>query len=1237
MNSITLLPLLLLSPFPAASAAPQAQVAPQARGSRPQAPYSLEPSPALHGTLAGRSAEGASAWATGSARAAVEVPEDPAADDSIPLPVGPVVQVGADGDLVARQPSGDPHFLGFAAGAYRPGASERVDPQLLVQAQQAGGPGRPHGDTFGFVMFTKRMTPARLARLEALGCRALGFHPHYTQKVALPVGAIEAVAALDFVRWIGVPRPWQKLHPVLSGALEAADPAQPVDLWVSVYESDLGPGSVQRLVSTGERIDAGGAAVPAGPLVLEDVWVRAGWQQDELERAGVGVTDYSDRVRAFRVRALPPQVSALAALDFVQFIELDTLAVTNHDESMAMVNADDMRNFFDGSNNATAIAGIVDSGVELSHQDFLKNASGINLSGSSNSAFDDDCGHGTHVAGSLAGEGNADPSLTGAAPGLGALAANGLKVARIFASCAPQAVDEAAVIGWMESLSERPHVINNSWSTAGSSASPWIGSEVEAQLYDDNAYSAAQLNVFSAGNVGPAGSTIGLQPSAKNVLTVGNVLDYDDFFEGSAGELAMLSSRGPTGDGRWKPNLVAPGKWVESCDAFDFDGYTLMNGTSMAAPHVTGVASGLIDSDGSFAFLPEKISAHLMATATRKNNAVISIPSDAHLDQYGAGRVDATSAIWDTSAGTSTDWAFSLAAGSSTSGDFDVPAGATRVVVVMHYVEPSASSGASTALVNDWDLWVDQPPLTAGNNTGEWFAQQSAIDNTEMRVFSSPITGTWRWKIWPESTTTTTYFGVTVYVEFGDLTPSILPNLNASATVVQPNEVVQFDYTAATSGTPLSALKLELDADGASLASAGTLLKDGVWTDLLDNQASGFEVMLGNIHPLFSRSARWQASWASEGFKTFAIDASADNAGNFGQTSTSSATITVDGTGPTNVSGLTSTSHTPNVWTNDVSIDMTWGAAFDGLSGLAGYSHTVATSPGAPPTTQTLGPVTSHTVTTFIGNGAYYNLRAVDNAGNWSPFSAWAGPYLIDVIAPTQPSSVNSTSHAVNVLSCSTQLDFTWSAATDFDSGIAGYALVVDTSPSTTPSTAVTTALLSYTANVSAAPASWYLHIRAVDVAGNGGSTVHLGPFPVDPDPVSIYCSAKVNSQGCTPTVSTSGQPSAGAGGLTVAATNVLNNKTGLLFWGTNAASNPFQGGTKCVANPVKRTTLQDSGGNPPPDDCSGVYKFTFDGAYMNAQGIVPGDTLYAQFWSRDPSAPFTTGLTDAVKFTVCQ
>lgn len=153
----------------------------------------------------------------------------------------------------------------------------------------------------------------------------------------------------------------------------------------------------------------------------------------------------------------------------------------------------------------------------------------------------------------------------------------------------------------------------------------------------------------------------------------------------------------------------------------------------------------------------------------------------------------------------------------------------------------------------------------------------------------------------------------------------------------------------------------------------------------------------------------------------------------------------------------------------------------------------------------------------------------------------------------------------------------------------------------------------------------------------NGSYEVFLRDRECDGN-VSVYCDAQTNSAGCTPTISAAGVPSASAGvGFTIAARGVLANQSGVFFYGTSGAANvPFQGGTVCMQAPQVRLPVQVSSGSPP---CNGL--FTFDFNAWTATGadprLVPGRTVWGQWWSRDPGSPLGgTNLTDALRFTLC-
>ena len=111
-----------------------------------------------------------------------------------------------------------------------------------------------------------------------------------------------------------------------------------------------------------------------------------------------------------------------------------------------------------------------------------------------------------------------------------------------------------------------------------------------------------------------------------------------------------------------------------------------------------------------------------------------------------------------------------------------------------------------------------------------------------------------------------------------------------------------------------------------------------------------------------------------------------------------------------------------------------------------------------------------------------------------------------------------------------------------------------------------------------------------------------------------------------------------GADDLHITASNIVNNKTGVMFWGPAAHSVAFLGGTLCVSSPHQRTPAQLSGGSGSGDDCTGSYDFHFSQAYMVAHGFSVGTQVNVQYWSRDPMHADGTGvgLTDAVEFTIC-
>jgi len=98
--------------------------------------------------------------------------------------------------------------------------------------------------------------------------------------------------------------------------------------------------------------------------------------------------------------------------------------------------------------------------------------------------------------------------------------------------------------------------------------------------------------------------------NAASVITVGSTHRMEPHNYG----VSYFSSRGPTGDGRAKPDLVAPGEKILSCIPGNLDGW--LDGTSMAAPHVSGAAAMIIARYPEFIGQPDRIKEILCKTAT---------------------------------------------------------------------------------------------------------------------------------------------------------------------------------------------------------------------------------------------------------------------------------------------------------------------------------------------------------------------------------------------------------------------------------------------------------------------------------------------------------------------------------------------------------------------------------------------------------------------------------------------
>jgi len=299
------------------------------------------------------------------------------------------------------------------------------------------------------------------------------------------------------------------------------------------------------------------------------------------------------------------------------------------DESAAQVMATNLWKLgYDGSGITIAI---IDTGIDASHPDLEGKVIGWKDFVNGKSTPYDDQGHGTHVASIAAGTGKAsDGKYKGMAPGAKLV---GIKVLNSEGSGSVS--DIIAGVDWAVENKDKYKIKVINLSLGSSESSDGTDSLSQAV---NKAWDAGLVVCVAAGNSGPDKYTIGSPAAASKVITVGAV-DKNDV-------ITDFSSRGPTKDGRLKPEVVAPGNWIIAArasgtkltDVTIGDYYVAAPGTSMATPHVAGISALILQAHPSWT--PDQVKRALIETAD------IVAPKEIADIAYGAGRVNAYKAAY---------------------------------------------------------------------------------------------------------------------------------------------------------------------------------------------------------------------------------------------------------------------------------------------------------------------------------------------------------------------------------------------------------------------------------------------------------------------------------------------------------------------------------------------------------------------------------------------------------------
>lgn len=412
-----------------------------------------------------------------------------------------------------------------------------------------------------------------------------------------------------------------------------------------------------------------------------------------------------------------------------------------NDVARGIVKADVAQNSY-GLYGQGQVVAVADTGLDTGrndssmHEAFRGKITALYALGRSNNSNDPN-GHGTHVAGSVLGNGATNKgmapqanlvfqSIMDSSGGLGGLPSN---LSTLFS----------------QAYSAGARIHTNSWGAAVNGAYT-----TDSRNVDDYVRKNDMAVLFAAGNEGPNSGTISAPGTAKNAITVGATENYRPSFGSYADNInhvAQFSSRGPTRDGRIKPDVMAPGTFILSARsslapdssfwANHDSKYAYMGGTSMATPIVAGNVAQLREhfiKNRGITPKPSLLKAALIAGAT---DVGLGFPNG----NQGWGRVTLDKSL-NTAFVNETS---SLSTSQKATYSFNATSGKPLKISLV-WSDAPASTSASVTLVNDLDLVITAPNGTkyVGNDfTAPFDNNWDGRNNVENVFINAPQSGTY--------------------------------------------------------------------------------------------------------------------------------------------------------------------------------------------------------------------------------------------------------------------------------------------------------------------------------------------------------------------------------------------------------------------------------------------------------------------------------------------------------------
>ncbi len=396
------------------------------------------------------------------------------------------------------------------------------------------------------------------------------------------------------------------------------------------------------------------------------------------------VNDLYEYGHTVSVAVDPARVYELAGLPFVTYAELVPAPAvdenlgsrTNHRSNVLLTENGAGRNY-DGSGIDVAI---FDSGLIGPHIDYEGRIVSQNTTANVTN-------HSDYVAGIAGGAGNLNPLHQGTAPGI---------EFHIWEN--PTSFNSFPGTY----LNDMVRLVNNSQGQGCN-----LGYNNDASKGDQHIRTLpALMYVFSCGNSGMTTcgglsggwkTITGGYKQGKNVIAVGNV--------GKDDVISLSSSKGPSDDGRIKPDVSGVGVQVTS--TVDPHTYTTANGTSASAPGVTGVLAQLYQAYKATNGNQEPVSGLIKAMVL---NTAEDLGTRGPDFTYGWGRVNGLRAVRLIENNQFIDTM--IAQSQTHTIPLTVPANISQLKIMVYWTDWEGNPAASTALVNDLDVFVQDPTLS---------------------------------------------------------------------------------------------------------------------------------------------------------------------------------------------------------------------------------------------------------------------------------------------------------------------------------------------------------------------------------------------------------------------------------------------------------------------------------------------------------------------------------------------